>query len=61
MSINKNILFEKIENLLKTNFSLYQREYLQGEGLKSKYTNNLDHNFITNLIKKIIYNDPTKN
>lgn len=59
MSINKKILFEKIEKTLYSNdFSLFQREYPknEGEGFKPIY-----HNFIINLIQKIIYNDCTKN
>ncbi|MDD2870384.1 MAG: reverse transcriptase domain-containing protein [Candidatus Gracilibacteria bacterium] len=61
MSIDKDILFEKIEKILKNYYSLFQREYPQGEGLEPKYIYNLDYNLILNLIKKVIYNDPTKN
>jgi hypothetical protein len=56
MSINKNTLFEKIDKSLELNFSLFQREYPQGEGLEKT-----DYNFIITLIKKIIFNDCTKN
>jgi hypothetical protein len=60
--MNKNILFEKIKKLLKKDFSLFQREYPKGEGLEKSIPNhNLDYNFIINLIKKIIFNDCTKN
>lgn len=45
MSINKDILFEKIENILNN----------------KKYLLKMDYNFVLNFIKKIIYNDPTKN
>ena len=62
MSMNKNILFEKVQKSLEIDFSLFQREYPQGEGLeKTIPNNNLDYNFIINLIKKIIFNDCTKN
>jgi hypothetical protein len=61
MSMDKGILFEKIKKVLEKDFSLFQREYPKGEGLKPKYINNLDYNFTINLIQKIIFNDPTKN
>jgi hypothetical protein len=69
MSINKNILFEKINNILDSKISPFSKgerpkEVLLGytynevkwEGLKLTY-----HNFTINLIKKIIFNDCTKN
>ena len=52
------------------NFSLFQREYPQGEGLEKTIIKNLSplggkypkgDRGILNIIKKIIYNDPTKN
>ncbi|MDD3793413.1 MAG: reverse transcriptase domain-containing protein [Candidatus Gracilibacteria bacterium] len=45
MSIDKDILFEKIENILSNKKDLLK----------------IDYNFILYLIKEIIYNDPTKN
>lgn len=45
MSINKDILSEKIQNVLET-----KKAYLKTE-----------YNFISKLIKAVIYNDPTKN
>lgn len=56
MSIDKNILFEKVEKIQYNNFSLLKRESPQGEWLKM-----IDYNFLLNIIKKVIYNDPTKN
>ena len=48
MSINKNILFEKIEKILNKNLSPFGGKYPQGD------------RGILNLIKKIIFNDCTK-
>ncbi len=45
MSMDKDILFKKVEN------ALYEKQK----------TLNTDYHFIINLIKEIIYNDPTKN
>ena len=61
MSIDKDILFEKVEKILQyNNFSLFQRDDLKasrmGEGLEKQ-----NHNFLLNIIKKVIYNDLTKN
>lgn len=45
MNINKNILFQKIQDLLS----------------KHKEKLEIDYAFLLNLIKKVIYNDPTQN
>jgi hypothetical protein len=59
--MNKNILFEKIQKSLKSNFSFSKNDYSKREELEQKYINNLDYYFTINLIKKIIFNDCTKN
>ena len=49
MSLNKDILYKKIEGILKTNKIILEKN------------NNLKLDFILNLIYKLIYNDCTKN
>lgn len=57
MSINKNILFKKLEDFLNfKKISVFQKEN-SNTGKEQE----LEYNLVLPIIKKIIYNNPTKN